>query len=100
MIRDMPTPSPTLNFRRDPAGTAGAITSAKITAADGQDSGCIVLDLTGLFADVVTSVTRSWALERTGAEAARDALLVTIGTAQAEALVDSLTRALDVVIGA
>lgn len=85
-----------VKFRRAAAGTAEAISSVKLGAHEGQDPGCVVLDLTELFPDVLTSITRSWALELAGAAAATDALLVTIGTAQAEALFDALGRALDV----
>lgn len=84
-----------ISFTRAPAGTKEAISSAVLLASSGTDQGTVVLDLTGLFADFVTSLTRSWALEKSGRAAARDALMVTISTETAEALWESLSRAID-----
>lgn len=82
-----------INYRRADPGTTEASTSAPITAAPGRD-GTVVLDMTALWADVVTSLTRSWALERSADEAAADALLITIPQSAAESLMFQLQASL------
>lgn len=83
-----------ITFTRAEPGTAEAMSSATPTAAEGHDLGVIVLDLRAFMPDIVTSLTRSWALGKSPEEAAADALLITISAQAADHLMGVLAGSL------